>query len=285
MDPYAATERLERSPEVDDLVARLDRRIPAALRTEPWRGRLAGTWLGHALHPLLTDFPLGMWMSATVLDLVGGADARRASTTLTGLGLVAAVPTAAAGAVEWLDASPDQRRVGAVHAVVNSAATTLYLASFAAKLAGRRRTGTLAAVAGGLAATVGGYLGGHLSFARGVGVDRTLHQREHERPSEVVLIDDGRAALRADEGRYLVLTAADATIAVPDRCTRCGGRLAEASGALACRADGSRFAATAGTVERGPATTPLPRFTVVGDGHRRTLHPYPPERRVAGSSP
>jgi uncharacterized membrane protein len=169
--PYDLAVRLERRPQLDRLVAILDQRVPAALRDGPLREALDGTWLGHALHPVLTDVPLGTWMSATLIDLVGPRRWQPASTTLTGIGLAAAVPTVASGMVEWLDAPSDQRRVGAVHATVNSVGAGLYLTSFVAKLTGRRRIGIGASVLGGLAATVGGYLGGHLSFARGVGVD------------------------------------------------------------------------------------------------------------------
>src|SRR5207245_1418399 len=58
------------------------------------RDALQGQWLGHAVHPLLTDFPLGMWMAASTLDLVGGPQARPAARKLLTIGLLAAVPTA-----------------------------------------------------------------------------------------------------------------------------------------------------------------------------------------------
>src|SRR5680860_21105 len=53
--------------------------------------------LGHSVHPLLTDLTLGCWISASILDLAGGAQERRAATLLVGSGLAAAVPTAIAG--------------------------------------------------------------------------------------------------------------------------------------------------------------------------------------------
>jgi uncharacterized membrane protein len=186
VDVYGWAEQLESDERLDELVALLDRGVPDMLRAHPWRERLAGTWLGHALHPLLTDFPLGLWTSASVLDVLGPHRWRSASTTLTGLGVLAAVPTAATGAVEWLDADPRQRRVAAAHATINSAATGLYLLSFLAKVSGRRRSGVAFAIAGGLTATAGGYLGGHLSYGRGVRVDHTTQQRAEHRPRSVL---------------------------------------------------------------------------------------------------
>src|SRR5262245_58314782 len=72
------------------------RAIPRSLKSV-----LAGGWLGHSLHPALTDFPLGCWMCASVLDLVGGRAARPAATRLVALGLVSVPAVAAAGLVDW----------------------------------------------------------------------------------------------------------------------------------------------------------------------------------------
>lgn len=135
----------------------------------PRRDILQGSWLGHALHPLLTDLPLGMWMSASLLDLIGGKRSRPAATRLVGAGIAAAVPTAATGLAEWLDTEPAARRVGVVHANLNSLALALYTGSFVARRRGRHGRAVLWGFAGGLSAIAGGYLGGHLSVARKVG--------------------------------------------------------------------------------------------------------------------
>jgi hypothetical protein len=59
------------------------------------RDALSGTWLGHALHPLLTDVVVGSFVSATLLDLLGGDDTGRASERLIEVGLATSVPTVA----------------------------------------------------------------------------------------------------------------------------------------------------------------------------------------------
>lgn len=132
----------------------------------PRRDVLQGSWLGHALHPLMTDLPLGMWMSASLLDLIGGKRSRPAATRLVGAGIAAAVPTVATGLAEWLDTEPASRRVGVVHANLNSLALVLYGGSFVARRRGRHGRAVLWGFAGGLSAIAGGYLGGHLSIAR-----------------------------------------------------------------------------------------------------------------------
>jgi uncharacterized membrane protein len=130
---------------------------------------LTGTWLGHAVHPLLTDVPLGMWMSGSLLDFVGGRSARPAARRLIGLGVAAAVPTAATGLAEWLHVDRPARRVGVVHANANTIGLALYGASFVARRRGHHLRGVALGVAGGLAAIAGGYLGGHLTLARKAG--------------------------------------------------------------------------------------------------------------------
>lgn len=139
------------------------------------RGRsvLSGRWLGHALHPMLTDFPLGSWMSASLLDLIGGPVSRTASRRLVAFGVAAAVPTIASGWNDWLTATARERRIGVVHAAINSTAWALYAASFAARRRDHHSMGVAFGLAGGVAATVGGFFGGHLSLARDTGMRST----------------------------------------------------------------------------------------------------------------
>ena len=161
--------RIETSAGLDGPVAAVARVADSVLADPRVDGALRGDWAGHALHPLLTDFPLGAFLSATLLDLFGGRRARPAATGLVGFGLAMTVPTAAAGLAEWRSAGHTARRVGIVHASVNGTAALLYGASLAARLRGRHGRGVLLALGGGSAAWVGGYLGGHLSLVRKVG--------------------------------------------------------------------------------------------------------------------
>ena len=108
-------------------------------------------------------------MSASLLDLFGGKPARPAATGLVGFGVAMALPTAAAGLAEWRSAGRVSRRVGVVHAAVNTSALALYMASFLARLRGKHRRGVLLGLAGGGAGWAGGYLGGHLSLVRKIG--------------------------------------------------------------------------------------------------------------------
>lgn len=163
------TRRLEESRLLDGGVAALRPLADALLADDTRSDALRGRWLGHAVHPLLTDLPIGFWTSTNVLDLVGGAQSRPASRRLLALGLAAAVPTAVTGLAEWgAAAGQRERRVGLVHAVANSTALGLYAASYRARRRSRHGRGVALALAGSSAATVGGYLGGHLVSARKV---------------------------------------------------------------------------------------------------------------------
>jgi uncharacterized membrane protein len=129
---------------------------------------LRGEWLGHAIHPILTDVVLGSWTSASVLDLIGGADSSSSAQKLIGTGLLAAGPTAWTGWAEWSETESRDKRVGLVHAVTNGAAIGVYAASWRARRQGRHGAGVRLALAGMAATGLGAYLGGHLAATRKV---------------------------------------------------------------------------------------------------------------------
>ncbi|WP_110181071.1 DUF2231 domain-containing protein [Nocardioides solisilvae] len=163
-----ATQALERSERLDPLVGFYQPFADALVGSEGRRRLLQGDWLGHAIHPLMTDVPIGMWTSATVLDLVGGERSRPAAELLVAGGLAASLPTALAGWAEWHRSGRSEKRVGVVHAFSNVAAIGLYGASLAARRRGSHLTGVALGLAGSTAMGVGGYLGGHLAAVRKV---------------------------------------------------------------------------------------------------------------------
>jgi len=164
----ALTRRLEATPALDGL-SRLLAPAAKALLSSPRRADLLhGMPVGHAVHPPLTDVPIGAWTCASLLDLAGGERARPAAQGLLALGLVAAVPTVVTGLAEWGETRGAEQRVGSVHAAANTVALGLYGWSLVARRRGSHTRGALLALCGGAAASVGGYLGGHLTSARKV---------------------------------------------------------------------------------------------------------------------
>ena len=238
---------------------------------------LSGTFLGHALHPLLTDLPIGTWTSATVLDLVGGERSADASERLVAAGILAAVPTAVTGTSDWADttlADSTVRRIGAVHAVSNVAALLLQGASLASRRSGRRGRGVLFGLAGMGALAVGGHLGGHLSYEKGVGVQQTAFRDFPKDWTSTVAEADIREgeATRATAGDVQVMLARHEgrVYALADRCTHRGGSLSDGKvedGCVTCPLHSSVFRLSDGSVLRGPASSPEPAFDVrVEDG-------------------
>lgn len=163
-----AIESIEREPLLDRLAAAVDRAGRVLLpdrAVAPLRGR----WLGHALHPLLVDIPIGCWTGANLIDLSGRAHLRATATTFMALGTVSALPALATGLAEWRAAPATARRTAALHAGLNCAGVALYGASLGARIRSRHRAGIALGYAGTVVATLAGYLGGHLATAHRLG--------------------------------------------------------------------------------------------------------------------
>lgn len=258
--------------------------VRGALDPGPVKDALSGTWLGHTLHPLLTDVVIGTWLSALVLDATGGDEG--ASERLIAAGTVCALPTAVTGVTDWADAEPVSdgvRRVGAVHALGNLGALGLQIASLTARRRGARQRGVaLSLVAGGLLG-VTGYLGGHLSFSRGVGVDRTLFDAgagDWTDAAAAADVGDEPTAIVVGDTPVLLVRVHGSVAAIHDRCSHRGCSLSDGTidgDTIQCSCHGSRFNLRDGHVERGPASAPQPAFDVREREGRIELQRRPPQ--------
>lgn len=230
---------------------------------------LSGTWLGHPLHPMLTDVPIGSWTSAFVLDLFGGKSSRKASDALIAIGVVAAIPTAAAGLSDWSDTIGEERRIGVGHAGANVVALACYTGSLVLRRRGKRLKGVALSMVGAAAATAGGFLGGHLSYRNGVNVDRNAW-RHGARDWTAVMAEaelgPGQpAVVRVDDDEVLLMRHRAGIVAIGDVCGHAGGPLHEGSfsdGCVQCPWHGSVFRLSDGGVVHGPATGPQPAYDV-----------------------
>lgn len=163
--------QLENAKGLDGTARAVQKAARAALPA-PVREVLRGAPLGHPMHPALVAVPIGSWLGASVLDLTGGDG--EAARRLVGLGILAALPTAAAGAADWSAVDPatepEALRAGFVHAGLNDVALMGYAASWLARRNGHRARGALLALASSGVLAAAGWLGGHLTYTRGVGV-------------------------------------------------------------------------------------------------------------------
>src|SRR5687767_10424240 len=130
----------------DKVIEPARRAVLGALKPPALKSFLHGTWLGHPLHPVLVQVPVGSWVSAGLLDAI--PPLRPAATVLIGTGVAAAVPASLSGAADWSEQDVGVRRLGALHAVLNTAALGLYAGSLAARKRGRSGAGLALAYAG-----------------------------------------------------------------------------------------------------------------------------------------
>ncbi|MDL5199306.1 Rieske 2Fe-2S domain-containing protein [Streptomyces sp. ALI-76-A] len=268
-------DRLERDPRADPMIETLR----GAVRSLPLgrvRDVLHGRWLGHPVHPLMVQVPIGSWLSAAVLDLRPGRN--REAGVLVGVGLAAAAPAALTGAVDWAELHRQQMRVGLVHALANTTAVGLYAASLACRVTGRSAAGRTYGYLGLTAVGVGGMLGGHLAYRQASGanhaeeVPHVVSEGWH-RIGSVDEFPAGRPVRRSvDDVPVLVVRESGGTVhALADRCSHLAGPLSEGTvsdGCVRCPWHGSVFRLSDGWNVRGPATAPQPAFdTRIVDGH------------------
>jgi nitrite reductase/ring-hydroxylating ferredoxin subunit/uncharacterized membrane protein len=234
---------------------------------------LNGVWLGHPLHPALTDVPVGAWGVAVLLDVLEprSGSARRgiglAADTAVALGLAGAVGSAATGITDWSDTYGRGRKVGVGHALGNIAATVLFTASLVSRRRGARDTGRLLAGLGLLVATGAAYLGGHLVYGEQIGVDHTAAQ-DPPRDFTAVLpereLAEGKLTrVQAGSVPVVLLKRGGDIFAIAETCAHAGGPLSE--GALEgddviCPWHASRYSMRTGEIVNGPSCFPQPRF-------------------------
>jgi nitrite reductase/ring-hydroxylating ferredoxin subunit len=275
MNPRNLGDRLDATDAIDRVAGPVHQRVTAVLPSGPVKDVLHGVWLGHPLHPVLTDLPIGFWTSAVVLDLVGGRGARPAADALVGIGVAAALPTAATGLADWSDMDKSGRRSGIVHATANVAATALYGLSFLARRRGHRAGGVALGLAGAAAASAGGFLGGHLAYHRAAGVNRAADAPAPADWTDIEIdaaLSSDRPVLAHLDGEPIAAAQADqGPVALFERCSHLGGPLHEGvlvDGCVRCPWHGSTFRMDDGTVVRGPATATQPAYELRVDGDR-----------------
>jgi nitrite reductase/ring-hydroxylating ferredoxin subunit/uncharacterized membrane protein len=235
---------------------------------------LNGTWFGHALHPVLTDVPLGSWSATMLFDLLwltqeDDGVAYGADTTL-GLGLLGAIAAALTGVADWSDLDGTDLRVGFLHGLLNGSAALTYLASWLLRRTSRRRAGIAVSTVGYLTALFSAYLGGELAFAKGSGVNHTAFEPGSDAYVAVMDLQDlaeGKLTRVDVDGIPAVLLKRGNTIhAIGATCTHQGGPLDEGElkegEIVQCPWHGSCFHLRDGSVVHGPAVYAQPTFSV-----------------------
>ena len=263
-----------------------------------FRGNLAvellhgGRWAGHALHPALSDLPIGFWSSSLLLDVVGTDEPKGrgldAAGTLSAAGLAAAVATAVTGVADWTVSDGEDRRVGLFHGLLNGAALVLQSASLAARLGGHRGSARGLGMASMAVTTAAAFVGGHLVQGRGAMVNRVAAHTGPTRWVKVVTEEDlpEREPKGVDvEGRKVLLYRTDGQVyAIDDLCSHAGALLSRGTVVdcvVTCPLHESRFDLRDGHIVRGPAHHPQPALpTRVRNGWVELRGSQPVKRRA-----
>jgi nitrite reductase/ring-hydroxylating ferredoxin subunit/uncharacterized membrane protein len=262
--------RIAQLEALDAPAKKIGKAVRTVIRPGPVKDALSGTWLGHALHPMLTDVTVGSFTSAVMLDWLGGDESEAAAQRLIGIGLLSTAATVPSGYSDWADtevADESVRRVGIVHAVSNFTAASLFAASWLARRNGDHGRGrALALAASGILAGAG-YLGGHMTRAEGVGVDHTTFEGGPEDWTAVLddadIADGQMRCVEADGTAVMVARTGGNLYALSDHCSHRGGPLHEGdldAGTVVCPWHDSVFDLRDGALIHGPAAYPQPAW-------------------------
>ena len=278
MQPFDLVNRLERVKALDPIAAPIQKFVRTFVRPQWLRDVLHGVPIGHPAHPMLVQGTIGALMSSAVLDRVPGAEL--GADTLLQAGIVSAVPSVAAGLVDFSEQNPQHSRVGVVHAAANTTALAFFISSLVARRRGNRDLGRRLALYGLGGLSVGGLLGGHISFHSSGGASHAADvfdraSRDWQPVCEFNDLPDGKPVRQMlGDLPLFVLRDGNGAYAIFDVCSHLGGPLSDGeligSGSdrcIVCPWHGSTFRIVNGHVVHGPATAPQPAFDVrVRDG-------------------
>jgi len=174
---------LDESPLVDRYSLEVQDFAKKVFRSEGGQTLLSflnGDWMGHPLHPVMTDMAIGgytiAWFLDIVAEIVDDDTLRKSADDAMLVGLLSAIPTVITGLADWTHTKDHSRRLGLIHALTNALGTSLYLASYLNRKSDRQLRLWLAQL-GAIVLTGGAYMGGMLVYREGEGV-----QAKEEKP-------------------------------------------------------------------------------------------------------
>jgi nitrite reductase/ring-hydroxylating ferredoxin subunit len=273
MDGTNALVAITDQPALDAVAKPLSQAIRNGYRAAGAAGQRAknaahGVWLGHPLHPVFTDLPLGAWTTGLVLDAVASRNRdrgmERAADVAIAVGLAGAAAAAVTGLTDWSETDGRARRTGLVHGLLNIAATTLYAASYVLRKSGSRSSGQTCAVAGYGIAVGAAWFGGDLVYDQRIGVNHAAAEQPESFTPVIASADVPEGSMKrahTTDADALVARQHGRLCALAHSCSHLGGPLSEGTlkdGSVVCPWHGSEFALADGHVINGPATQTQP---------------------------
>ena len=236
-------------------------------RMVPIRNFLAGTWLGHPLHALLTDVPIGALTLVIILDVVGQPTAADVALLI---GVLAMLGAALAGLADFSTTDGRARVRATVHSSLMVVSLVVYLVSLAIRASGptSRSVPIVLSIIGYLILAGGAFAGGDVVYLLGNVVDRHAWRPSGTKwqPVEVGEVPEGTLVKAKVGAQALVLIRSGDTIhGLHDQCAHAGGPLGEGTlvdGCVECPWHGSRFEIATGHRRRGPTVYDQPSYEV-----------------------
>lgn len=244
-------------------------RVPAL------RDLLNGRWIGHPIHPALTDVPIGILFLVIVFDFFAMAVAAGWALAI---GILAMLAAAVAGFADYADTDGRARERATLHAVLMLLALAGYGVSFWMRLP----LGSdippfgayLLSIVSFVLLTAGAFVGGDITYALGNMVSRHAWRGAGTKwialePAELDplgQIPEGRPIkARLGINQLVLVRQGERVLALHDVCAHAGGPLNEGTivdGQVECPWHGSRFRLESGHVTRGPSVYDQPAYEV-----------------------
>lgn len=252
---------------------------------------LSGTWLGHPLHPVITDVPIGSWLLAALFDIVwlvspsSNAWAARGAEVLVIVGVAGALGAIVTGSSDWSDTYGRERTIGLIHGSLMILAAILYAVSFGLRYtvgSGESVSGAVLGFVGAAVFTLGAFYGGEMVFTLGTNVNHTAWEAAGEAFEPVIALanlpENQLTRVVAAGVPVVLVRLGDKIAAISATCPHAGGPLDEGSlenGVVTCPWHSSRFRLRDGRVLTGPATTNAPRYNVrIRDGQVEVMRAH-----------
>jgi nitrite reductase/ring-hydroxylating ferredoxin subunit len=232
----------------------------------PIRNLLNGTWLGHPVHALLTDVPIGAFTLVIILDVL---DQRYAADVALAFGVLAMLGAALAGFADYADTDGKARERASLHSTLMIVALIVYLISIGIRWSGGTdRTAAIAtSVIAYLIVAAAAYVGGDIAYNLGNMVDRHAWRPKGakwqpvEAPADLPENTPTKAKMGAQT--LVLVRRGDAVMALHETCAHAGGPLSEGTlekDCIVCPWHGSRFQLATGHNKGGPAVYDQPRY-------------------------
>lgn len=233
-----------------------------------------GTWLGHPVHPAITDVPIGAFLVAVVLDLVGEPTAAFWAIVI---GQLAFLASALTGIADFSDTDGTARTRATTHGTIMVIGGAFTAASLILRQGGTVEgpTQTILLIVGFLVIAAGAFVGGDVVYAlgnmvsrhafRGTGV-KWIRLDTGDVTDLMSLPEAAPTKMRAGINDLVVVRMADQLHALHAVCAHAGGPLPEGKvtpdGCLECPWHGARYRLSDGLVRRGPSVYDQPAYEI-----------------------